>query len=47
MRWISYQIGRDGEFEVRVVGEQGLSRGGVSAADDPIVAAEAVANLAA
>ena len=38
--------GRNRKFQVGVVGEERLSRGGVVAADDPIVTAEAVADLA-
>ena len=37
---------RNGEFKVGVVGEQGFAGGGVIAADDPVVAAEAVTNFA-
>src|SRR4029077_15134871 len=38
---------RDGEFEMRVVGQERLSGRGVSSADNPVVAAKAMKNLAA
>jgi hypothetical protein len=39
--------GRNGQLEMCVIGEQWLAACGVRTADDPIVAAEAVADLAA
>ena len=39
-------MGEDGELEVGVVGEKGLAGGSVIAGDDPVVAAERVANVA-
>ncbi len=38
--------GRDGKFEMGVVGEKRFAGGGVGAAHDPVVAAEAFANFA-